>query len=237
MDNFYFLFNSGVPRFPLHCVPLQLGRYVPGSAFATASSKAALHLPVVAASAALHSADAIISTPSLAQKFTPSKNCVRVCIMKKIIAGGLFFLIFFGNAYATGIGVSGRTDIEADFSYGAELNFKPDAFPFVFFCDFSFCNGGNNALCGGMDYWAFNFNLKKALNAHLGPEVRVGWDFCREKIIFENGFFVGLNGFVAPRVELYGQAAWGLQVLFGKSETEANYLNFPVKIGCRIWNR
>lgn len=141
------------------------------------------------------------------------------------------------SLHAAGFGASGTFEFSSDFSAGGTLDFQPDGIPFIFEGEALFCKDGAKSLCGGIEFLAGNIHLYKAMNFFYAPELSAGWDFCNQSVILGNAFFVGLNGFVFPHVELFAQAGWKPQILFSRNDVDLRLVNFPVRAGMRFWTR
>ena len=154
----------------------------------------------------------------------------------KILA--VFFSFFLaGVLYAGGIGVSGSFHAASPLAFGGRLDYAPDTIPFVFAADINFCDGGTKSALAGVEFTAGNIHLYKALNFFYAPELCAGYDFLENKVILENAFYLGLNGFFAPHFQLFTQAGWALQVLFADYAVSLNLVNFPIRAGLRFWTK
>lgn len=145
----------------------------------------------------------------------------------------LLFLIF--PLDAAGFGISSTFEAEKNFSWGASLDFQPDGLPFIFSGQALFCQKGVESLSGGIEFLAGNMHLYKALNFYYAPELALGYDFCRDRVILSNAIYAGLNGFFISRTEFFLQAGWVPQLLFSRRNADLNLLNFSVKAGLRLW--
>ena len=154
----------------------------------------------------------------------------------KILA--VFFSFFIvGGLYAGGIGVSGSFHAASPLAFGGRLDYAPDTIPFVFAADINFCDGGTKSALAGVEFTAGNIHLYKALNFFYAPELCAGYDFLENKVILENAFYLGLNGFFAPHFQLFTQTGWAPQVLFADDAVSLNLVNFPVRAGLRFWTK
>ncbi|WP_156011539.1 hypothetical protein [Treponema sp. C6A8] len=153
---------------------------------------------------------------------------------RKFLLSVIFSFLLF-NLNAGGFGVSGIAVPGPDFCGGLRLDYAADTIPFVFTADLYFYDEGVKSALGGLEFLAGNINLFKAVNFFYAPEIAAGFDFSENKVIFENAFYLGFNGFCTSRLQLFMQGGWAPQLLFADSEVGLKLLNFPLRAGVRVW--
>ena len=159
--------------------------------------------------------------------------------MKRAFFAFCFLILSAPFLSAGGIGAGGAYFFTQndEVCTGARLDYAFDTIPFILTGDVIFENSGVKGALAGLEFCAGNINLFKALNFFYAPELCAGYDFLENKVILENAFYLGLNGFFAPHFQLYAQAGWAPQVLFAADEVSLNLVNFPVRAGLRFWTK
>lgn len=140
---------------------------------------------------------------------------------------------------AGGIGAGATAAYDGDFCpfAGARLDYAADTIPFVFTADLYFSDFKVEAALSGIEFLAGNIHLFKAVNFFYAPELCAGYNFIDNKIIIENAFYLGLNGFCTSHLQLFVQGGWAPQLLFTTDSLKLELVNFPLRAGFRVWNK